>query len=164
MTKVFFVEGLANSGKSTIIRSITSKLLLTGNFDILYSDHEDSLDLFVYVLKKKKSYSYLKEQEKKIDLEDKYEDYYIINSATDDEECIDYLGEIIDNYKENGYPLDHLLIITSIRFSDTDGRKKNTYYHAKAESVLKERVGGYEEYKINIDILSELNLAQLTII
>lgn len=123
MEKVIFIEGEKNSGKSNLLRSATSKLLLTGLYDVIYSHDTQMHDSFFYVLKKKDQvdfYKYTKEftvegcNAHDQQLVPEYTKYFIINSSSDEGTSMKILDLRLKAFK-NLFATTDLTIITSIR-------------------------------------------------
>jgi len=109
--KTIFIEGASNSGKTTIIKEYSEKLLTTGEYDIVFS-HKVDTDELVYLLKNRDT-----------------GDCILLNSPADMKGLIDELDRLLGEFTST-YTI--TIMISAIRH-----RNVNRHLFERMHSVAK---------------------------
>lgn len=124
MIQVLYIEGPKGSGKSTYIRSLANKLLISAKYNIIFSHDVFEPESFSYILQgrydfRKSEIEDINNRIKKNGYDEKIptpNDWVIINSAADDGQCVTYFYDKLLNFKDKmDWNIDNLLIISAIR-------------------------------------------------
>lgn len=124
MIQVLYIEGPKGSGKSTYIRSLANKLLISAKYNIIFSHDVFEPESFSYVLQGRSNFweseiEDINNRIKKNGYNGKIttpNDWVVINSAADDKPCIEYFyNNLLIPLNKFDWNTNNLLIITAIR-------------------------------------------------